>query len=98
MRGAFKVPLIKKDVPRAGSKFTYWLGCQFLKLNGWRYRGEFPNRAKMIVAVAPHTSNWDFFVGLAVKFSLMLKIQFLGKHTIFVPIIGKLLRLSLIHI
>jgi 1-acyl-sn-glycerol-3-phosphate acyltransferase len=92
MKDAFTIPAIKDTVPRTGSRFTYWLGCQFLKLNGWRYQGKFPDCAKMIVAVAPHTSNWDFFVGLAVKFSLMLKIQFLGKHTIFVPVIGKLLR------
>jgi 1-acyl-sn-glycerol-3-phosphate acyltransferase len=92
MKDEFRIPILNEHVPRSGSRFTYWLGYQFLKLNGWRYQGEFPNRAKMIIAVAPHTSNWDFFVGLAVKFSLMLKIRFLGKHTIFVPVIGKLLR------
>jgi 1-acyl-sn-glycerol-3-phosphate acyltransferase len=92
MKGDFNIPLIPQHVPRAGSRFTHWLGNQFLRRNGWRYQGDFPNCAKMIIAVAPHTSNWDFFVGLAVKFSLRLKIQFLGKHTIFVPIIGKLLR------
>lgn len=92
MKDMFKIPLIRGRVPRAGSKLTYWLGYYFLKWNGWRYRGTFPDQAKMIIAVAPHTSNWDFFVGLAVKFSLMLKIQFLGKHTIFVPVVGKVLR------
>jgi 1-acyl-sn-glycerol-3-phosphate acyltransferase len=92
MKSEFKIPQLKGQVPRTGSRLTYWLGYQFLKLNGWRYQGEFPNRAKMIIAVAPHTSNWDFFVGLAVKFSLMLKIRFLGKHTIFIPVVGKLLR------
>lgn len=45
----------------------------------------------MVLAVAPHTSNWDFFLGVAVLFALRIKIKFLGKHTIFVPIIKTLL-------
>ena len=92
MKGEFAVPVVPDHVPRTSSQLTHWLGNQFLKLGGWRYRGEFPNRSKMIIAVAPHTSNWDFFVGLAVKFSLKLKIKFLGKHTIFVPLVDKVLR------
>lgn len=43
------------------------------------------------MAVAPHTSNWDFFLGVAVLFSLRIKIRFLGKHSIFVPVIKQLL-------
>ncbi|MBT0586386.1 1-acyl-sn-glycerol-3-phosphate acyltransferase [Alteromonas sp. SM 2104] len=39
----------------------------------------------MVLAVGPHTSNWDFFLGVAVLFALGIKIRFLGKHTIFVP-------------
>ncbi|TDF42092.1 acyltransferase [Alteromonadaceae bacterium M269] len=92
MKEMFKVPELGAKVPRDGGRFTHWLGKRFLKSTGWCFSGEFPNCSKMIIAVAPHTSNWDFFIGLAVKFCFKLKIQFLGKHTIFVPIIGKLLR------
>lgn len=45
----------------------------------------------MVIAVAPHTSNWDFFLGVAVLFALRIKIKFLGKHTIFVPVVKQLL-------
>ena len=34
--------------------------------------------------MAPHTSNWDFFIFLALKFSLKIKVNFVGKHTIFI--------------
>ncbi len=40
----------------------------------------------MVVAVAPHTSNWDFVLGVAVLFALRIKVRFLGKHTLFVPV------------
>lgn len=39
---------------------------------------------KFILAVAPHTSNWDFVVGISVMFALDIKINFLGKHSIFI--------------
>lgn len=49
----------------------------------WTIRGELPPQPKFILAVAPHTSNWDFFVGIAVMFALNLKVSFLGKASIF---------------
>jgi len=33
--------------------------------------------------VAPHTSNWDFIIGMAAMLSLRLSASWLGKHTIF---------------
>ena len=32
----------------------------FNKILGWRVRGEFPVLSKCVIAVAQHTSNWDF--------------------------------------
>ena len=45
-----------------------------------------------MVAVAPHTSNWDFVVGVAAMFALDLRIAFLGKHTLFRWPFGRLMR------
>ena len=59
---------------------------------GWRVEGEFPNLPKFVVAVAPHTSNWDFVVGLGVMFALDLRIGFLSKHTLFRWPFGRLMR------
>ncbi|WP_164078268.1 1-acyl-sn-glycerol-3-phosphate acyltransferase [Alteromonas facilis] len=77
--------------PLGGNRFTGWLGRTLLKLTGWSFQGELPNFRKMVVAVAPHTSNWDFFLGVAVLFALRIRIRFLGKHTIFVPVVKQLL-------
>lgn len=59
---------------------------------GWRIEGEIPNRSKMVLIAAPHTSNWDFIVGIAAKLALELQVLWLGKHTLFVPPLGTLLR------
>jgi 1-acyl-sn-glycerol-3-phosphate acyltransferase len=75
-----------------GNKFSQWLGTTVLKLMGWGYGGTFPCCSKMIIVIAPHTSNWDFVLGLAVAFNLRLKISFFGKHSIFIPPFDRLLR------
>ena len=59
---------------------------------GWRFEGEVPDRPKLVVVVAPHTSNWDFVVGLAADFALGLRIRFIGKDTLFGPPLGWFLR------
>jgi len=81
----------KMVVPMGGNRFSACLGSILLKISGWEFEGELPQHPKMVIAVAPHTSNWDFFLGVAVLFKLRIKIRFLGKHTIFVPIIKNLL-------
>ena len=49
----------------------------------WSIEGELPAQSKFVLAVAPHTSNWDFFVGISAMFALQLKTSFLGKASIF---------------
>lgn len=41
------------------------LGYVALRLSGWRVVGVRPTAPKFVIIVAPHTSNWDFPVGLA---------------------------------
>lgn len=40
-------------------------GCLGLRLSGWRVVGTRPGAARFVIIVAPHTSNWDFLIGLA---------------------------------
>lgn len=60
------------------------------KLIGWKTEGEFPHHLKKyIIAVAPHTSNWDFVFGIMTR--SIMKIQtakFLGKDNLFKPPFG----------
>jgi 1-acyl-sn-glycerol-3-phosphate acyltransferase len=45
-----------------------------------------------VVAVAPHTSNWDFVIGFLAYLAIELKASWLGKHTIFRFPFGPVLR------
>lgn len=72
-----------------------FLGKTYLRCFGWRFEGRFPDELRHVTIVAPHTSNWDFFLGIAVLFATDLKLNWLGKHTIFRwPVKGLLTRLG----
>ena len=92
MGDSLNTPILSDSIPRIGNKNSCWLGKTVLRVMGWKFSGEFPQQSKMIIIVAPHTSNWDFVVGLGVAFSLRLKISFFGKHSIFIPPFDRLLR------
>lgn len=64
---------------------TRWLGRWLLRLFGWRVDGAFPEHAKMVLIGAPHSSNWDFIIGMAAMFALGIRISFFIKHTAFKP-------------
>jgi len=59
------------------------LGIAGLALMGWRVQGNLPDRRKLVLIVAPHTSNWDFVVGFAAYLALELSATWFGKHTLF---------------
>jgi 1-acyl-sn-glycerol-3-phosphate acyltransferase len=67
-----------------------WLCGLWFRKSGWTIRGEFPYHiAKMVVIAGPHTSAWDFIVGLALKHELKIdKAHFLGKKELFDGILG----------
>ena len=58
-------------------------GRAALRLAGWRIIGELPALPKFVIVVAPHTSNWDFPVGVAAMFALDLRVHWFGKHSLF---------------
>jgi len=87
-----RIPALPPSLPRRGNAFSRALGYAGLALGRWRIEGEFPDRAKLVVIVAPHTSNWDFIVGISAVFALGLYARFLGKHTLFRPPLGFLMR------
>jgi 1-acyl-sn-glycerol-3-phosphate acyltransferase len=63
-----------------------------LRLFGWRVRLVWPPVPKAVVIVYPHTSNWDFIVGILARFAVAIPIGFVGKHTLFRPPFGGLFR------
>ena len=54
-----------------------------MRVTGWKFEGALPNEPKFVAIVAPHTSNWDFPLGVIALFALGFRVSFLGKHTIF---------------
>jgi 1-acyl-sn-glycerol-3-phosphate acyltransferase len=64
------------------------------KLLGWSVERSFsPDLKKYIVAVAPHTSNWDFVIGVLARSVVKIqKAKFLGKSPLFKPPYGWLFR------
>ena len=68
------------------------LGRLMMRVSGWRFEGRLPDVPKIVIAVAPHTTNWDFVVGVMVLWALDLKISFLGKHTLFRGMFGRWMR------
>ena len=54
-----------------------------LRLFGWRVVGRLPDVRKFVVVGAPHTSNWDFPIGLLAARVLGIKISWIGKAGLF---------------
>lgn len=78
--------------PRFGNRFTMAVARGILRLFGWRLAGELPAEPRWVLIVGPHTSNWDFIVGVLAKIGFGIGASWLGKHTIFVFPVGWLLR------
>ena len=67
----------------------------FLNILKWKITGDVPTDKKLIFAVGPHTSAYDFFVGLFFRSHLKMEnqIKFIGKAELFqIPIFGLFLR------
>lgn len=70
------------------SFYSFWF-----RLFGWKIKGDKPADKKYVLVVAPHTSNLDFFVGLAAREMMEIKSHFLAKKSLFsIPVVGWFLR------
>lgn len=64
-----------------------------LKLWGFTITGDYPHHIKKkIIAVVPHTSNWDFPIGILLRNTLKTQIGFVGKKSLFRPPFGYILK------
>jgi len=61
----------------------------FFKLLGWQLKGSVdPKIKKCVFSVAPHTSWYDFSLGLLIRKILDIEINFVGKKELFKPPFG----------
>lgn len=63
-----------------------------LVLTGWQVVGQLPDLPKYIVVGAPHTSNWDFVMFLALAFVLKGSLRYMGKVELFRSPLGAFFR------
>ena len=63
-----------------------------LRLFGWNVIQGLPKFNKYVLIGAPHTSNWDFFVGMMAALAIGLRFKWLAKHTIFKNPLGPILK------
>jgi len=83
VKPAWLVPTLGEAVPRRGSWLSRQLAVGVLRAAGWRFEGGLPNVSKAVAIVAPHTSNWDFVIGLLGLFAVGVRVSWFGKHTLF---------------
>lgn len=83
-RTIFATPLINSAM--------HWLSVRLLRGLGWRIAGSPPDIPKYVLIAAPHTSNWDFPYTLMVCFALRLQVYWMGKASLFPPLLGGIMR------
>jgi 1-acyl-sn-glycerol-3-phosphate acyltransferase len=83
------VVLTERSVTLSGSA----LATALLRAAGWRVAFDGLPSRQGVVIVYPHTSNWDFVVGLLAKWSIGWPLSFWGKDSLFrVPLFGRWMR------
>jgi 1-acyl-sn-glycerol-3-phosphate acyltransferase len=70
------------NTPIITTAFRYFFKAA-LRLLGWRVVGQLPDYPKFVVVGAPHTSNWDFIMFLALAFILKGDLRYMGKKELF---------------
>ena len=53
------------------------------RLQGWELTGRLPDVPKMLIAGAPHSSNWDFVFFIGATHEAGVKPGFMGKRALF---------------
>lgn len=74
-RTIFNTPVI--------TPFLRFLSNLYLRFLGWHVIGQLPDLPKFVIVGAPHTSNWDFVMFLALAFVLKGNLRYMGKAEIF---------------
>ena len=62
------------------------------KLNGWKVVGVETYPHKCLVISAPHTSNWDFFIGRCYAYIINVQPKYLIKGELFLPVLSSILK------
>ena len=83
-RTLFRVPIV--------SQLLKLIASALLRISGWRVVGALPSECKYVLIGAPHTSNWDFPLMLLAVLKVGMDVHWLGKSSLFPPLIGGVMR------
>jgi len=78
------------------SRLFVWLCVRWFRFTGWKIPKPIPQSLRQyVLVVAPHTSNIDFFVGIAARKEMNLNVKFIAKKELFrFPVKGLFLGLG----
>ena len=79
------------DAPLARGFWAHFAAAM-LRLTGWRVVLAQPVPSRCVVVFYPHTSNWDFPVGLMAKWMLGIHFRFIAKDSLFATPLAPWLR------
>jgi hypothetical protein len=65
------------------------IAAGLMRLAGWRLVYVPPPRAKSVIIVYPHTSNWDFPIGMLARSAAGIRCHFAAKDTLFRGLFGR---------
>ena len=78
-----KWPCLGDAIPQRKHPIRMFIGRIIFKLIGWKLEGNLPNKSKLVLVALPHSSNFDFILALSVIWGWGLKLNYMGKHTLF---------------
>jgi 1-acyl-sn-glycerol-3-phosphate acyltransferase len=86
------LPVLPPSMPQFGQKRWRRTCAWLLRRCGWRLVGALPDRAKLVLIAAPHSSWWDGVWGLLFRSALGVDVSFIAKSELFVGPLGWALR------
>ena len=78
-------------VPQPPTASRRWAE-RLLGLFGWKVDVRWPPVPRCVIIVYPHTSNWDFVVGIVARHAVALPVQWVAKDALFRGPFGPLFR------
>ena len=75
--------LLPPSAPSFGGPVSRLFGRMLLRMVGMKVGGTVPDVPKIIMLGTPHTSNWDLFLAMGMKYALGLDYKWMMKKEAF---------------
>ena len=85
--GVVVVACYSRNMP-FGKRIKAAMGHGLLKVMGWETQGAPPPQRRYVLIAAPHTTNWDLPLMLALSFVYDVPVRWMGKQSLFVGPLG----------